>query len=155
MARELSDEDRRVFVQTLKQVEQHWQRVFRDDEFYSLNYYELFTEIWLKGGEPVYKTDCYRFMSGVSPQTAKKYLQRAITRGYLREGDNPLDKRSKLITMSPQLKTVIERNFDYTAAKLRKALQRRRATPSLSARGAANDLLKARQTMAPGQQSKR
>lgn len=127
MAHPLSDKDRRVLAQALKLVGSHWQKALHDEEYYSPNYFDLFTEIWLRDDDPVYKTDCYRFMPGVSPQTAKKYVQRAIARGYLRECSNPLDKRSKLITMSPDLKSVVERSYDLAAHELRKALTRRRS----------------------------
>lgn len=122
MSRRPSDEDRRVFAQTLKQVGLHWQTILQDDEFHPMNFFDLFTEIWLKGG-PVAKTDCYRFMRGVSTQTAKKYVERAIARGHLLESANPQDGRSRLITLSPDLKTLLEQNFDLTAQQLRQALQ--------------------------------
>jgi hypothetical protein len=64
MSRQPSDQNRRVFAQALKQVGLHWQTVLHDDEFHSPNYFDLFTEIWLKGGQPVCRTDCYRFMPG-------------------------------------------------------------------------------------------
>lgn len=123
MSRRPSDEDRRVFAQTLKQVGLHWQAILQDDEFHPLNYFDLFTEIWLKGG-PVSKTDCYRFMPAVSTQTAKKYVERAIDRGHLLESANPQDGRSRLITLSPDLKVLLEQNFDLTAQQLREALER-------------------------------
>jgi hypothetical protein len=122
MSRQPSDQNRRVFAQALKQVGLHWQTVLHDDEFHSLNYFDLFTEIWLKGGEPVCKTDCYRFMPGVSQQTAKKYVERAVARGHLLERGNPRDGRSRLIALSPALKALLERNFDLTAQQLRQAL---------------------------------
>ncbi len=127
MAQHLSDEDRRVFAQTLKRVGLNWQDRFANADFYSPDYFDFFTEIWLRQGEAINKTDCYRFMSGVSRQTAKKYVQRAIEQGYLVERGNPRDKRSRLITMSPRLKGLLEQNYDQAAAELRKALRRRRA----------------------------
>jgi len=128
MSRQPSNEDRRVFAQALKQVGLHWQRVLHDDEFHSPNYFDLFTGIWLKAGEAVCKTDCYRFMSGVSTQTAKKYVERAVARGHLLECDNPQDGRSKLIALSPDLKVQLEETFDLTAQQLRKALENPRDT---------------------------
>ena len=103
MARQPSHDERRVLAEVLKQVGANWRSSIGDDDFHSLEYMGLFTEIWLRGANPVMKTDCYRFMSGISRQTAKKYLERAIERGYLKETDNPRDKRSKLITMSPSV----------------------------------------------------
>ena len=122
MARPLSDKDRLVLAQTLKRVGLSWQEMFREGDYCASNYFDLFTEIWLRQGDPVSKTDCYRFMSGISSQTAKKYLQHAVARGYLLESDNPQDKRSKLITMSPRLRASMEQRYDRTAQELRKAL---------------------------------
>ncbi len=123
MSRQPSNEDRRIFAQALKQVGLHWQTVLHDDEFQSPNYFDLFTEIWLKAGEPVCKTDCYRFMPGVSTQTAKKYVERAVARGHLLERHNPQDGRSRLIALSPSLKVRLEQIFDLTAQQLREALE--------------------------------
>lgn len=130
MARALSDKDRFVLAQTLKRVGLSWQEMFRDGDYCGSNYFDLFTEIWLRQGDPVYKTDCYRFMSGISSQTAKKYLQNAIARGYLLESDNPQDKRSKLITMSPRFRATMEQSYDRTAQELREALEGRKSTKS-------------------------
>lgn len=130
MARPLSDKDRLVLARTLKRVGLTWQQIFREDDYGASNYLDLFTEIWLRQGEPVYKTDCYRFMQGISSQTAKKYLQHAVARGYLLESNNPQDKRSKLITMSPELTATVERSYDLTAQELRKALTGQQPTDS-------------------------
>jgi hypothetical protein len=126
MARQLTNDDRRVLAEVLKRVGANWRSSIGDDDFHSLEYMGLFTEIWLRGADPVMKTDCYRFLSGVSRQTAKKYLERAIERGYLKETSNPRDKRSKLITMAPGLASLLEKNYDHAAAELRKVLRRRR-----------------------------
>jgi hypothetical protein len=125
MARQFSDQERRHFATALKRVGLAWQNRLQDEDFYSLDYFDLFTEIWLREGEQVIKTDCYRFMSGMSRQTAKKYVQRAIERGHLIERDNPRDKRSKLISLSPRITALVEQNFDHAAAALRKVLRRR------------------------------
>ena len=122
MSRQPIDQDRRVFAQALMQIGLHWQAILHDDEFHSPNYFDLFTEIWLKGGEPVCKTDCYRFMPGVSTQTAKKYVERAVERGHLLERGNPQDGRSRVIALSPAMKAQLERTFDLTAQQLRKVL---------------------------------
>ncbi len=126
MVRSLSENERRDFARTLKHVGATWRTMFADEDFYSLSYLDLFTEIWLKGGDPVIKTDCYRFMGRVSRQTAKKYVERAIERGYLLEQDNPHDRRSKLIQMSRELRILLDRNYDDAAAEFRRALRRRR-----------------------------
>lgn len=124
MSRHSTDEERRAFAQALKKVGQHWQAILQDEDFHPLNYFDLFTDIWL-AGEPVSKTDCYRFMPGVSAQTAKKYVERAITRGLLLESANPQDGRSRLVALSPALKTLLEQNLDLTAQQLRRALSGR------------------------------
>lgn len=130
MTRPLNDQDRRVFARTLKDVGAHWRSLLKDEDFTDQSYFDLFTEIWLKDSDPVIKTDCYRFMRGVSRQTAKKYVERAINRGYLMEADNPHDKRSKLIRMSRELRMILDRNYDEAAAEFRRALRRRRAEGS-------------------------
>lgn len=126
MAGQLSNDERRVVAVVLRGLGARWRSSIGDHDFRSLEYMGLFTEIWLLGPDPVMKSDCYRFMSGVSRQTAKKYLERAIERGYLEEASNPRDKRSKLITMTPGLAALLEQNYDHAAAELRKVLRGRR-----------------------------
>ena len=128
MNRPFAKEQRRYLAETLRYASQDWGRTVEDKGIQSPSYLELFTEIWLREGEAVSKTECYRFMRDVSPQTAKKYVRRAIARGYLKEQDNPHDRRAKLITMSPDAKALLEQSFDRTADRLRGMLQ----PPSLS-----------------------
>lgn len=126
MTRQFADEKRRYLAETLRYASQDWGRTAGDTGFQSPSYFELFTEIWLRQGEAVSKTDCYRFMRDVSPQTAKKYVRRAISNGYLTEQDNPHDRRAKLITMSSGTKDLLEQSFDRTADRLRGMLQPQR-----------------------------
>ena len=43
--------------------------------------------------------------AGLSLQTAMKYIRHAIYEGYLEEIENPADKRSQLLCMTPLLKS--------------------------------------------------
>ena len=124
MSGSAADRQRRILARTLRQIGNDWHRSFKDEQLGSTHYYDLFTEIWLREGERVCKTDCYRFMPGLSRQTAKKYVVRAIALGYLIERNNPADRRSKLITLSADAKALVEANFDKTAKNLRNALGR-------------------------------
>ncbi len=127
-----ADRQRRVLARTLRQIGDEWQRSFDDERLGSVHTYELFTEIWLREEEQVTKTDCYRFMPGLSRQTAKKYVARAIALGYLIESGNPLDRRSRLISLSSKAKAMVEANFDRTARTLRSALRPARSGPNRS-----------------------
>ena len=73
-------------------------------------------------------------MPGLSRQTAKKYVVRAITLGYLVENNNPRDRRSRLITLSQDAKALVESNFDRTARNLRSALRPMRSRSDSSPR---------------------
>jgi len=111
-----------AFVGALRKLDQHWAESFDDGDFFDLHYSSLFTEMWLRDGRPVPRTEAYGFMQSLSPQTAMKYLNRALQEGYLLEVENPDDRRSRLIAMSPKLKARLDALIDYALAEFRKAL---------------------------------
>ena len=111
-----------AFLGALRKLDRQWAATFDDGDFFDLHYSSLFTEMWLRDGRAVPRTEAYGFMQSLSPQTAMKYLNRALQEGYLLEVDNPDDRRSRLIAMSPKLKERLDNLIDYALAEFRKAL---------------------------------
>ena len=109
--------------------------VLGDALFHDLNYYDLFTRMWLRSDEAhdntFQKSELYQLMPNVSQRTAIKYIQIAIDRGLLIEHVDPDDLRSRRIIMSSDLKRKIELFLDYSisvfeALPLQPARQHRR-----------------------------
>jgi hypothetical protein len=109
---------RRQFIQLLNSTDQYWVDVLGDNLFHDLNYYDLFTQMWLRlNGIPRHtfqKSELYQLMPNVSQRTAIKYVQVAIDHGLLIEHINQEDLRSRRITMSPDLERRIELFLDYS-----------------------------------------
>ncbi len=111
---------RRLYLEMIDRIGANWMEVFRGDtEFYSTAYWDLLKEIWRAPG-PVRKTDALRFMSAIrSAHTAGKYVEGAIRRGILVEVDNPRDARSKLLSLSPEMRQRIDGFFDAAVGEIR------------------------------------
>ena len=92
--------------------------VLGDKLFHDLNYYDLFTQMWLRldgtTGDTFYKSELHQLMPNISQRTAIKYIQIAIDHGLLIENMDPEDLRSRQITMSTGLKKKIELFLDYS-----------------------------------------
>lgn len=90
-----------------------WLRMFGDDtEFFSDNYWDLLTQLW-RSERPVRKTDALGYLIAVkSTHTAGKYLERTIEHGIIIEVDNPDDARSRLISLSPDMRARLDHFFD-------------------------------------------
>ena len=111
--RAFTPEQRRLYLATMDRVGLKWLDVFRGDtDFYSAAYWDLLTEVWRAPG-PVRKTDALRFMKAIkSAHTAGKYIEEAIARGFIVERDNPEDARSKLLTLSAEMRGRLDHFFD-------------------------------------------
>ena len=103
-ARGRQDAARRRFLLALRELDDAWVTTFHETGFSDVYFSRLFTELWLRDDASVSKTDAYGLVKGVGPQTAMKYVKRAIEQGYLEEVDNPEDRRSQLLRMSPVLR---------------------------------------------------
>ena len=113
-----ADTRRRQFIRLQNDTDQYWMDVLGDALFHDLNYYDLFTRMWLRSDDAhdntFQKSELYRLMPNVSQRTAIKYIQIAIDRGLLIEHVDPDDLRSRRITMSSDLKRKIELFLDYS-----------------------------------------
>ncbi|SDY61871.1 MarR family transcriptional regulator [Nitrosomonas sp. Nm58] len=105
---------RRQFIQLINCTDHYWMEVLGDELFHDLNYYDLFTQMWLRRNDTFYKSELHRLMPHISQRTAVKYIQIAIDHGFLVEHPDPEDLRSKRITMSADLKRKIELFLDYS-----------------------------------------
>jgi hypothetical protein len=92
------------FLLALRELDNAWVAAFHKSGLSDIYFSRLFTELWLREGAAVSKTEAYELVTGVSPQTAMKYVSKAIADGYLLEVDNPADRRSRLLRMSPLLR---------------------------------------------------
>jgi hypothetical protein len=117
-----NDQQRREYLELMERTSVHWLQVFGGREaFYSAQYWDLFKTVW-RSGRPVTKTEALRCMTGIkSAHTAGRYLETAIEEGLLLEEDNPLDKRSRIIRLSPAMKERLDGFFDRAVSELRKS----------------------------------
>ncbi|MDA0691491.1 MAG: hypothetical protein O3A78_03790 [Nitrospinae bacterium] len=113
-------EQRKEYLNLIDHVGQNWLQVFKGDpEFYSSAYWDLLTRLW-KSDRPVRKTDALKFMIGIkSAQTAGKYLETAIEHDFIREEENSKDARSKLVSLSPEMRDRLDELFDRAVGEVR------------------------------------
>lgn len=104
------------FLQALRELDDAWVAAFHSAGFGDVYFSRLFTELWLREPAAISKTDAYGLVKGVSVQTAMKYIRRAVAEGYLRELDHPSDRRSRLLRMSPQLRSQFAQVIDRASA---------------------------------------
>lgn len=101
----LRDSQRQKMLLLLRHIDDAWFTAFQGTGISDVYFSRLFTELCLRGDSAIAKTDAYSLVKGVGSQTAIKYVSRAIKEGYLEEIENPSDGRSRLLRMTPLLKT--------------------------------------------------
>lgn len=99
------DNRRLKMLLLLRHIDDAWFVAFQRTGFSDVYFSRLFTELCLRGDLAISKTDAYSLVKGVGTQTAIKYVSKAIKEGYLEEVENPSDGRSRLLRMTPLLKT--------------------------------------------------
>lgn len=122
MALNYNCEQRREYLNMIDRVADRWLKLFdHNTEFYSAVYWDLLTQLW-KENKPIRRTDALRFMKSVkSARTAGKYIDEAIQQGFLYESHNPRDARSKLVTLSPDMREHLDAFFDAAIDDVRQA----------------------------------
>jgi len=115
-----NEDQRQEYLQLMDRMSGHWLEVFGGKEiFYSAQYWDLFKTIW-RTQRAVTKTEALKCMTGIkSAHTAGRYLETAIAEGLLIEEDNPEDKRSRIIRLSPGMKERLDTFFDRAVSELR------------------------------------
>jgi len=113
MTLKFSQDQRKQYLLMTDRIGSGWLHLFGDNtEFYSAAYWDLLTGIWRVSG-PVRKTDALKMMQAIkSAHTAGKYIDTALQNGFLIEQDNPEDARSKLLTLSPDMRQKMDAFFD-------------------------------------------
>lgn len=111
--RAFSNDAHRHYLDLLAKLGGRWLEIFGGDtDFYAGHYWDLLTTLW-EQREPMRKTDALACMKSVrSAHTAGKYLDIAITAGFVVESGNPRDARSRLVALSPDMRARIDAMLD-------------------------------------------
>ena len=123
MAKELiyNGEQRKEYLNMIDRIGAGWLEVFQGNtDFYSAIYWDLLTQLWRQDG-PVRKTDALKYMTAIkSPHTAGKYVQETIDHGLVLEEENPMDARSKLVKLAPDMRERLDSFFDGAVGEVRR-----------------------------------
>jgi hypothetical protein len=132
MTRQYSHGRRLEVAMAVFDMDKYWAEIFPEGELKDLCFCDLFTQLWAyqhaenqstnpekKGNHVslISKTELYKWMPNISPRTAVKYVQIAIERGMLEEHPNEIDRRVRLINLSPTCVERIEKFLDYTCLR--------------------------------------
>ena len=94
-----------------------------DESFYDINYSDLLTGLW-RAGKPVRKLDAVAYIRHVGPQTAIKYLNHAIEKGFIETSPDPKDGRAQLVSLSDDMRTRLESFFDQAISEFAQLFER-------------------------------
>ena len=116
-----SNTQHRAYLDFTDMIGREWVQVFDGDtDFYNAAYWDLLAGMW-RAKDPVRKTDALKFMTAIkSAHTAGKYLEIALEKGLVVEQDNPKDARSKLLDLSPAMRTRMDAFFDHVVGEMQK-----------------------------------
>jgi hypothetical protein len=122
IALKYNDDQRREYLIMTDEIGHTWVQIFEGNtEFYSAAYWDLLTSMW-RNNKSVRKTDALGFMKAIkSAHTAGKYIESALSYGFLIEMDNPDDARSKLLVLSDDMRLKLDSFFDNAVSEVRKA----------------------------------
>lgn len=114
-----NSEQHREYLNLTRKLGADWVQVFEGNtEFWSADYWDLFTEMWY-ANKPLMVSDALKFMKSIkSPFTARKYLQKVIDEGMVIESKNPEDERSMLVSLSDEMREKLDLFFDKTIANM-------------------------------------
>lgn len=116
----VSNKKRGAVASAMLRLDDYWTATFADLGLNDLNYSDLFFQMWLRTDTTLTKTGLYNFMPGISQRTAVKYVQDLIDRELLIEKYAPEDRRVKYISLSPAVRTKLERYLDFAYENMRK-----------------------------------
>ncbi len=121
MKLKFSNDQHRTYMDFTDSVIEEWADVFEGDtDFVDAAYWDLLTNMW-RARTPVRKTDALKFMTTIkSAHTAGKYLEVALEKALIIEQNNPKDARSKLLTLSDDLRDRLDVYFDFVVDEMRK-----------------------------------
>lgn len=119
MGHKFNNDAHRRYLDLLALLGNRWLEIFGGDtDFYSAHYWDLLTTLW-EQETPMRKTDALACMKSVrSAHTAGKYLDAAIEAGIVEESGNPKDARSRLVSLSPDMRRRIDEMLDDAVGQL-------------------------------------
>ncbi len=108
-----TDRDRMRYLELTDHVANAWLETFDYDlDFYTPEAWDLFTGFYRTGCRPATKTEAQLYMKHAGTKKRIAFLKTAVEKRYLRTQTHPTDKRSQLLTVSPDVKRKLDHVFD-------------------------------------------
>ena len=108
-----TDRDRMGYLELTDHVANAWLETFDYDlHFYTPEAWDLFTGFYRTGCRPATKTEAQLYMKHAGTKKRIAFLKAAVEKRYLRTQTHPTDKRSQLLTVSPDVKRKLDHVFD-------------------------------------------